>query len=87
MSLQPDRATLARDELLDILSDARTVAPVIQTGLYHSALHIQSYFYVFSHKTHSKEYIVSIFLTKWKAIVFGPSPQIETYWLRFPGGR
>nr|UUB32787.1 carboxylesterase COEL1 [Dendroctonus rhizophagus] len=57
MSLQPDRATLARDELLDILSDARTVAPVIQTGLYHSALHIQSYFYVFSHKTHSKEYI------------------------------
>ncbi|CAH1131107.1 unnamed protein product [Ceutorhynchus assimilis] len=57
MSQQPDKATLARDELLDILSDARTVAPVIQTGLYHSALNLQSYFYVFAHKTHSKEYI------------------------------
>ncbi|KAL1513355.1 hypothetical protein ABEB36_002775 [Hypothenemus hampei] len=56
-SNQPDRATLARDELLDILSDARTVAPVLQTGLYHSALNFQSYFYVFTHKTHSKEYI------------------------------
>ncbi|XP_030760934.1 neuroligin-4, X-linked-like [Sitophilus oryzae] len=54
---EPDRASLARDELLDILSDARTVASVIQTGLYHSALNIQSYFYVFTHKTQSKQYI------------------------------
>lgn len=61
MERQPDRATLARDELLDILSDARTVAPVVQTGLYHSAINLQSYFYVFSHKTHSKEYPVSWF--------------------------
>ncbi|XP_066143229.1 neuroligin-4, X-linked-like isoform X1 [Euwallacea fornicatus] len=57
MDGQPDRATLARDELLDILSDARTVAPVLQTGLYHSSLNIQSYFYVFSHKTRAKDYI------------------------------
>ncbi|XP_060518192.1 neuroligin-4, Y-linked-like [Cylas formicarius] len=56
---EPDRATLARDELLDILSDARTVAPLIQTGLYHSRLNMQSYFYVFAHKTHSKEYIIN----------------------------
>ncbi|KAF7287544.1 hypothetical protein GWI33_005908 [Rhynchophorus ferrugineus] len=57
MGHEPDRATLARDELLDILSDARTVAPVVQTGLYHSALNLQSYFYVFTHKTRSKRYI------------------------------
>lgn len=55
--LATDKAN--RDVLLDILSDARTVAPVIETGRYHSKLNIQSYFYVFSHKTNSKEYQVS----------------------------
>lgn len=55
----PEKAFLVRDVLLDILSDARTVAPVIQTGRYHSTPNMQSYFYVFTHKTHSKEYIVS----------------------------
>ncbi|CAH0557834.1 unnamed protein product [Brassicogethes aeneus] len=54
---EPDRATLARDALLDILSDARTVAPIVQTARYHAALNLQSYFYVFAHKTSSKEYI------------------------------
>lgn len=57
---EPDRATLARDALLDILSDARSVAPIVQMGRYHAALNLQSYFYVFTHKTISKEYIVSI---------------------------
>lgn len=60
-SQSSDKAVQARDVLLDILSDARTVAPVIETGRYHSTPNIQSYFYVFTHKTHSKEYIVSIF--------------------------
>lgn len=58
---EPDRATLARDALLDILSDARSVAPMVQMGRYHAALNLQSYFYVFTHKTVSKEYIVSNF--------------------------
>ncbi|CAH1117824.1 unnamed protein product [Phaedon cochleariae] len=54
---EPDRASLARNALLDILSDARSVAPVVQTGRYHAALNLQSYFYVFTHRTQSKEYI------------------------------
>lgn len=51
-----------RDVFLDVLSDARSVAPVIQTGRFHSKRNIQSYFYVFTHKTHSKEYKVSTYL-------------------------
>ncbi|KAJ8977444.1 hypothetical protein NQ317_007800, partial [Molorchus minor] len=54
---EPDKASLARDALLDILSDARTVASTVQMAKYHSALNLQSYFYVFTHKTRSKEYI------------------------------
>lgn len=54
-----NEALEARNILLDMLTDARTVAPVIQTGCYHSTPNIQSYFYVFTHKTHSKNYIVS----------------------------
>ncbi|KYB27545.1 neuroligin-3 [Tribolium castaneum] len=52
-----DKASAARDALLDILSDARTVAPMVQMGQYHSALNRGSFFYVFTHKTMSKEYI------------------------------
>nr|WCC58147.1 carboxylesterase [Pharsalia antennata] len=51
------KAFLARNALLDILSDARTVAPIVQMGKYHAALNLQSYFYVFTHKTHSRNYI------------------------------
>ncbi|XP_050302600.1 neuroligin-4, Y-linked-like [Anthonomus grandis grandis] len=60
---QPDRATLARDELLDILSDARTVAPLVLTGLYHAAANYQTYFYVFSHKTSSRNYLRNLSFT------------------------
>lgn len=52
-------AFLARNALLDILSDARSVAPIVQMAKYHATLNLQSYFYVFTHKTHSKTYIVS----------------------------
>lgn len=54
------KAFLARNALLDILSDARTVAPIVQMAKYHAALNLQSYFYVFTHKTHSRNYIVSL---------------------------
>lgn len=57
---EPDKASLARDALLDILSDARTVAPMVQMGMYHSELNQGSYFYVFTHKTLSKGHLVSI---------------------------
>lgn len=57
---EPDKASLARDALLDIFSDSKTVAPMVQMAKYHAALDQQSYFYVFSHRTHSKEYLVSI---------------------------
>ena len=40
-----------RDSILEILSDARVVAPVIQMADLHSALRQRSYFYVFAHQT------------------------------------
>ena len=39
-----------RDTLLDILSDARVVAPMVQTANFHSSANPKSYFYVFSHR-------------------------------------
>lgn len=52
-------ATLAeqhRDILLEILGDARSVAPMVQTADYHSAVNPKSYFYVFSHRTKFGDY-------------------------------
>lgn len=49
-----------RDQLLDMLSDALYVAPIVQTAKFHSQMNVQSYFYVFSYKTKSRDYIVSI---------------------------
>ncbi|KRT85551.1 esterase [Oryctes borbonicus] len=44
----------SRDVLLDILSDARSAAPMIRMARYHSVLNSQSYFYVFGHVTSSR---------------------------------
>lgn len=57
---EPPRASVARDNLLDMLSDARSVAPLVLTARLHAAVNDQSYFYVFGHATASKEFIVSI---------------------------
>ncbi|KAF5307772.1 hypothetical protein FQR65_LT06643 [Abscondita terminalis] len=54
-----DRAKQARDKLLDMLSDARSVAPTVQMGKLHSVANPQSYFYVFGHAPSSKEHIRS----------------------------
>ncbi|XP_018334128.1 neuroligin-4, Y-linked isoform X2 [Agrilus planipennis] len=51
-----DSAFLNRDYLLNILSDVRTVAPVTLMAKLHSALNLNSYFYVFGHKTASNYY-------------------------------
>ncbi|KAJ8870817.1 hypothetical protein PR048_027116 [Dryococelus australis] len=40
-----------RDVLLDILSDARVVAPLVKTANFHSSANPKSYFYVFTHKS------------------------------------
>lgn len=40
-----------RDILLDILSDARVSAPMVQTANFHSSANPKSYFYVFSHRS------------------------------------
>jgi hypothetical protein len=40
-----------RDILLDILSDARAAAPMVQTANFHSSANPKSYFYIFSHKS------------------------------------
>lgn len=45
-----------RDSILEILSDARVVAPVIQMADMHSAIHQRSYFYVFAHQTTNGDY-------------------------------
>lgn len=58
----PEQAMSARDVLLDVLSDARSVAPLIRTAEYHAPLkpESESFFYVFARTTASKEYIVGI---------------------------
>lgn len=45
-----------RDTLLEILSDARVTAPLVQTGLYLSKVNPRCYMYVFSHNTEAGEY-------------------------------
>lgn len=57
-----ERAIIARNTLLDILSDSRTVAPLLQTAKHHAPLNpdTETFFYVFAHRTASKAYIVSI---------------------------
>ena len=45
-----------RDSILEILSDARVVAPVIQMADLHSAIRQRSYFYVFAHQTTNGDY-------------------------------
>lgn len=54
-----DRAKLARDKLLDMLSDARSIAPMALMAKLHSRVNSQSYFYVFGHTSSAKEGIVS----------------------------
>lgn len=45
-----------RDSILEILSDARVVAPVIQMADLHSSIRQRSYFYVFAHQTTNGDY-------------------------------
>jgi hypothetical protein len=45
-----------RDILLDILSDARAAAPMVQTANFHSSANPKSYFYVFSHRSAYGDY-------------------------------
>uniref|UniRef100_W8BHI7 Neuroligin-3 n=1 Tax=Ceratitis capitata TaxID=7213 RepID=W8BHI7_CERCA len=40
-----------RDVVLDILSDARVVGPLIQTGLFHADVNRRNYMYVFGHNS------------------------------------
>nr|XP_022919019.1 uncharacterized protein LOC111427894 [Onthophagus taurus] len=49
-----EAAGQARDILLDLLSDARTAAPVVMMGKLHSTRNSSSYFYVFGHSTASR---------------------------------
>ncbi|XP_054746996.1 uncharacterized protein LOC129252881 [Anastrepha obliqua] len=40
-----------RDVVLDILSDARVVGPLLQTGLFHADVNRRNYMYVFGHNS------------------------------------
>ncbi|XP_011295269.2 uncharacterized protein LOC101895461 [Musca domestica] len=40
-----------RDVVLDILSDARVVGPLLQTGLFHAEVNRRNYMYVFGHNS------------------------------------
>lgn len=44
-------ASRCRDETLEALSDARNVAPAVQTADLHSADHRNSFLYVFDYQT------------------------------------
>lgn len=45
-----------RDVILNMFSDARTLAPVIRFANYQSKANRQSYFYVFGHNSISSDY-------------------------------
>ncbi|EAT45587.1 AAEL003129-PA [Aedes aegypti] len=49
-------ADIHRDTLLDILSDARVAAPMLQTGLYLAKVNPKCYMYVFGHNSEAGEY-------------------------------
>lgn len=53
MYSNPVRATNYehRDALLEILSDARVVGPLVQTGLFHAEVNPRNYMYVFGHNS------------------------------------
>ena len=45
-----------RDSTLEALTDAHYVAPMIETGDYHSSLNARSWFYVFDYQTKNSYY-------------------------------
>ncbi|XP_034117105.2 uncharacterized protein LOC117576449 isoform X1 [Drosophila albomicans] len=45
-----------RDVVLDILSDARVVGPLLQTGVFHADVHRRNYMYVFGHNSATGPY-------------------------------
>ncbi|XP_041973848.1 uncharacterized protein LOC121729406 isoform X2 [Aricia agestis] len=56
--LDPQRWTVEanREVVLNLLSDARTLAPVVRTANYHASANRQDYFYVFAHNSVSTDY-------------------------------
>ncbi|XP_055375181.1 uncharacterized protein LOC129607939 [Condylostylus longicornis] len=54
----PSKATKHehRDVVLDILSDARIVGPLLQTGLFHADVNPRNYMYVFGHNSEAGAY-------------------------------
>ena len=52
-----------RDNTLEALTDANYVAPIVETGDYHSSLNARSWFYVFDYQTKDSYYKqVSLYL-------------------------
>lgn len=45
-----------RDVVLDILSDARVVGPLLQTGAFHADVQRRNYMYVFGHNSAAGPY-------------------------------
>lgn len=45
-----------RDVVLDILSDARVVGPLLQTGMFHADVNRRNYMYVFGHNSATGPY-------------------------------
>lgn len=50
---------MARDQILEILSDAQIVAPVVRMGELHSDINPKSFFYCFTHQSTYGDYPVS----------------------------
>ena len=55
-----------RDKTLEALTDAQYVAPVVETGDYHSSLNAKSWFYVFDYQTRNSHFkqVTNPFSTK-----------------------
>lgn len=45
-----------RDVVLEILSDARVAAPLLQTGIFHARVNPSTYMYLFSHISKAGDY-------------------------------
>ena len=62
-----------RDKTLEALNDAHYVAPLVETGDYHSSLNARSWFYVFDYQTKNSYYKQVCFCVV-HTIYFQPKP-------------
>ncbi|XP_037948999.1 neuroligin-3-like [Teleopsis dalmanni] len=72
-----------RDVVLDILSDARVVGPLMQTGLFHADVNRRNYMYVFGHNSAKGPYasVSKEVMDIYAALCMPRIKQLKTYML------